>query len=64
MDRQVKGFPIAFDPNDHDTDDDDIFIYRFTEETLQKKVKIQHDTVFHRLLKVQVSRIPDGLSSG
>ena len=33
MDRQVKGFPIAFDPNDHDTDDDDI-IYRFTEETL------------------------------
>ena len=63
-DRQVKGFSIAFDPNDHDTDDDDIFIYRFTEETVQKKVKIQHDTVFHRLLKVQVSRIPDGLSTG
>ena len=34
MDRQVKSFPIAFDPNDRDTDDDDIFIYRFTEETL------------------------------
>ena len=30
----MKGFSIAFDPNDDDTDDDDIFIYRFTEETL------------------------------
>ena len=50
-DIQVKGFSIAFDPNDHDTDDDYLFIYRFTEETLQKKVKIQHDTVFHQLLK-------------